>query len=332
MTLLVISLVVVLVVSALCSLAEAALYAVRMPFVRRSADSGNTAGKVLVDFKENMEQPISAILIVNTVANTAGAAVAGAQARYVFGEDSVIAFSVAITLAVLFLSEIAPKIIGVAYSERLAMVIALPLQLAIAVLSPIIWIIQKLSGWLKPKEKGIVAPESEVEQLAMMSAEEGSILPIEAKLVSRALEIDDITAGQIMTPHDSVFQLDSDLLMKDVAKYLVGCPHSRIPVVDVDSPGSWIGLVMQRQILSALANDEFLVRLDSLCQPIHLVDESAPGHQLLKQFISRRTHLFGVVNAERKLVGVVSLEDVIESLVGAEIVDETDIESDESSS
>ena len=115
MTLFVIAIVTVLVVSALCSLSEAALYSVRMPYIRQLVDSGSRAGQVLSGFKKDMDRPITAILIVNTAANTAGASVAGAQARLLFGDASLVWFSVLFTLSVLFFSEIVPKVAGVTY-------------------------------------------------------------------------------------------------------------------------------------------------------------------------------------------------------------------------
>ena len=126
MTVFVASIAIVLIASAFCSLSEAAIYAVRLPFVRQVAEAGNRAGVILTGFKENMERPIAAILIINTAANTAGAAVAGAQARVLFGESALIWFSLLFTLAVLFISEIIPKVVGVVYNRSAATLVARP--------------------------------------------------------------------------------------------------------------------------------------------------------------------------------------------------------------
>ena len=124
MTLFLISVAVVLTVSALCSLTEAAFYAVRIPYIRTLEESGSMAGRILSRFKQNMERPIAAVLVVNTVANTAGAAIAGAQARVLFGESALIWFSALFTLSVLFFSEIIPKILGVVYSRPVSRLLA----------------------------------------------------------------------------------------------------------------------------------------------------------------------------------------------------------------
>lgn len=198
MTLFIVSVLVVMVVSAICSLSEAAMYAVRLPYVRQITEEGSSAGQTLTGFKENMERPISAILIVNTVANTAGAAVAGAQARILFGESSLLWFSLCFTLGVLFFSEIIPKVLGVVHNRPIATALARPWAAAIKLLYPVIWLVEHLSRLLKPRED-LAAPEEEVHQFAMLSAEEGSIMPYEAKMVSNVLRLDEVKTRDIMT-------------------------------------------------------------------------------------------------------------------------------------
>ncbi len=323
MTLFVASVVLVLVVSAICSVSEAALYAVRRPYVRQLAEKGNRSGSLLLGFKDNMERPISAILIVNTVANTAGAAVAGAQARVLFGEPAVIWFALAFTLAVLFFSEIIPKVVGVAYSRVVATTVAIPWAAGIKLLFPVIWLIQHLSQMLKPR-RVISAPEDEVHQLAMISAEEGSIMPYEAELVRNVLHLDRMTTRDIMTPRPVVMKLPSDLTLRQVAEKYKEFHHSRLPVYDVDDPEIWKGIVFTRDILAGLARDQFETKLESLCSPIYFVSEKTPGHVLLRAFLKRRTHLFGVADEFGDITGIVTLEDVIEAMLGEEIVDEVD--------
>ncbi len=323
MTLFVVSVLVVLLVSAACSVSEAALYAVRRPYVRQLAEQGSQSGKLLLRFKDNMEQPISAILIVNTIANTAGAAVAGAQAHVLFGDAALIGFSLAFTVCVLFFSEIMPKIVGVAYSRPVSQAIAIPWAAGIAMLFPVIWVIEKLSWVLKP-ERSFSAPEEEVNQLAMISAEEGSIMPYEAELVRNVLHLDKVTTRDIMTPRPVVLKLASDMTLREVSEKVKEFTYSRIPVYDCDDPETWKGFVFCRDILSALAQDQFDVTVESLCLPIYFVSEKTPGHVLLKSFLKRCTHLFGVNDEYGDITGIVTLEDVIESVLGREIVDEVD--------
>ncbi len=324
MTLLLITVFAVLAISAACSLSEAAIYAARIPYIRTLADTGSLAGRLLVQFKENIERPISTILIINTVANTAGAAIAGAQAQSVLPEWALIWFAAAFTLSVLTFSEIIPKILGVVYSERLARVLALPLQAAIIGLYPLVWLIEKLSQLIKPNEPILAAPEEEIEELAKMSAEEGSILEEEAEMVRNVLRLNDVTAAHIMTPRSVVVKFPAGITITEAAEKIDEWTYSRIPVYSDHDPETWIGFVLRRDILAKLAEDEFDITVGSLCQPLYFVSDSTHGHVMLKSFLKRKSHLFGVANHFGDLIGIVTLEDVIESLIGAEIVDEVD--------
>ena len=324
MTLFLVSVAVVLVVSAACSLSEAALYSVRMPYIRQLANAGSAAGSVLTRFKANMERPITAILIVNTVANTAGASVAGAQARLLFGEAAILWFSAIFTLAVLLFSEILPKVAGVTYRRAVARAVSLPLDAAVKALTPLVWLAQQAAK-VFPRGDGPEASEEEVYQLAMLSAEEGSILPLEAELVRNVLRLNDVTAKEIMTPRTVVFKLDASLTVAEVVDEVGNLPHSRIPIHAPGDPEDWIGQVMKEDVLASMARDDFGERLEELMMPLGYIPEVVPGHRLLSEFLRRRTHLLAVVDEYGGMAGVVTLEDVMESLLGEEIVDETDV-------
>ncbi len=323
MTVFVASIVIVLIASAFCSLSEAAIYAVRLPYVRQVAETGNRAGIILDGFKENMDRPIAAILIINTAANTAGAAVAGAQARVLFGESALIWFSVFFTLAVLFIAEIIPKVVGVVYNRSAAMLIARPWNLGIKLLFPLIWLTQQVTRLFKPDDS-VLAPEEEVHHFAMMSAEEGSIMQHEADMVANVLRLDRVKTRELMTPRPVVFKLASDTTLEHLSREVTEWNHSRVPVYDAGDPESWIGFVFARDLLAALAADRHDETIDQFCKPLFFVPEDTPGHVLLRTFLKRRTHLFGVIDGYGDISGIVTLEDVLESLIGEEIVDESD--------
>lgn len=334
MTLFVFSVSLVLVVSALCSLTEAALYSVRRAYVRQLAASGSKAGKVLLQFKENMERPITAILIINTTANTAGAAVAGAQAAELFGDmhapfgiPAVVIFSTLFTLAVLLFSEILPKVAGVSYGTTIARFISLPLDAIIRSMRPLVWLIQRASRLVQRRSPVPQAPEEEVHQLAQLSAEEGSILPMEAQLVRNVLRLNDIRARDIMTPRTVVYSLPAETPVAEIAEQIMAIPYTRIPIWEEDSE-NWTGIALKQDILTCLARDEFDTPLSKLKKPLGFVPEGALGHHLLHTFIQGRRHLLAVVDEYGGILGVVSLEDVMESVIGAEIVDETDLFAD----
>ncbi len=324
MTLFVLSVVVVISVSAFCSLSEASIYAVRRPFIRTLTETGSATGPVLEAFKDNMGRPIAAILIVNTAANTAGASVAGAQASALFGPEALLWFSIVFTLMVLTISEIFPKMLGVVYSRGVARAVALPWSAAIKLLSPVIWFTEHISMWVKPSGRVFAAPEEEVMQLARISADEGSISAQEAEMVRNVLMLNDITAGEVMTPRTVVFRLPSSMTLGEAREHVDEWHHSRMPIFDPKDPDRWEGLVRATDVLVELAHGRYDLPLRELARPLHIVPESTRGHLLLQRFIQERTHLFAVVDEFGGMAGVVSLEDVLESLIGLEIVDEVD--------
>jgi CBS domain containing-hemolysin-like protein len=323
MDLFVTSVALVLIVSALCSLSEAALYAVAPGYVRQLSESGSTQGRLLTRFKQNMGPPITAILIMNTVANTAGASLAGAQARILFGESALLLFSALFTLAVLVFSEIMPKVIGVSRNRAVSRVIAIPIAWLVKILWPFVRLTQRFSAVLAGGREP-VAPESEVRRIADLSAEEGSILQSEAALVKNVLTLDEVKARDIMTPRTVVFKQPDNLTVKDISKDAWALPHARIPVHNADDTDDWTGSVLRTDILACLGRDQFDMTLASLARPLSFVPETLAGNKLLSLFIKRRKHLLGVIDEYGNITGIVTLEDVLESLIGEEIVDETD--------
>ena len=322
MGVLALSVTLVLVVSAFCSLSEAALYSVRVPYVRKLAETGSRAGIVLDYFKRSMERPITAILIINTLANTAGAALAGAQARTVWGDAAETWFPLSLAFAVLVFSEVLPKVAGVSYDQPIARLVALPWAAVTWLLSPFIWVAQQMTRPVQRSDAEPQAPEEEIHHVAALSAEEGSILPFEAELVQNVLRLDEIQARDIMTPRTVVFQAPEHATVQEVASDIARCPYSRIPIYDEEE--EWTGFIFKNDVLQRLANDEFEVPLSALREPLPFVPEFVPGHRLLAVFLKRRGHLLGVVDEYGGTRGIVTLEDVMETLLGHEIVDETD--------
>ena len=318
-----ISVAVVMLVSAVCSLSEAALYAVAPGYVRRLKEAGTTQGRVLSRFKENIGIPITAILILNTASNTAGAVLVGAQARVLLGGGVLIWFSILFTIAILAFSEIIPKILGVNHSRTVSRLVAVPINGLVRVLWPAVWITQRFTKGMRDRQEP-VAPESEVHRLADLSAEEGSILPEEAVLVKNVLRLDEIKTRDIMTPRTVVFNRTETTTVREMSKEAWALPHARIPIHDEADRDHWTGVVLRRDILASLAKDAFDVTLKSLAKPLFVVPDTLPSHLLLQSFLRNRRHLFGVADEYGNLVGIVTLEDVLEELIGEEIVDETD--------
>lgn len=324
MLILIIAVSLAVVVSAFCSMSEAMLYSVPWSVIERLRKEGRKAGEHLYYLRSNVEKPITAILTLNTVANTAGAAVSGAAAAAVFEPDQLWVFTIGFTLLILALGEIIPKTVGVAYNRRLALYLALPIQVMIVALTPLIWVGGLMARMVRPRRKGPVSTEEDLRAVVSLTRKEGVIKPYEELSIKNILSLDDKTVRDIMTPRTVVFSLPAGMTTAQAKGGKTVWPHSRIPVHDDDDPENVVGIVYRRQVLEALANDQDDLTMAELMKPVRFVLETMTLDRLLVKFLESRTHLFVVLDEYGGVSGVVSLEDVLEEILGKEIVDETD--------
>ena len=309
------------IISALCSIIEAVLYSVPQSQVEVMARSGKRSGITLKKLKKNIQQPITAILTLNTIANTMGAAVAGASAAVVFGEENLVWFSVFFTLSILLFSEILPKTAGVAYAKNLAVWIALPLN---GLISPLIWLCQVVTHLIPKQEKEPLISIEEIQAVAILGRQSGEIEPQQEKVIANILKLQNKTVRQVMTPRTVVFSLNEHLSIKQALKLKEQWSrHSRVPVYDKDQDDI-VGVVLSRSVLLSLSEGRQDQKLSDLMQPVHFVPEAAPLNKILMEFFEHRIHLFVVVDEYGSVTGVISLEDIIEEIVGREIIDESD--------
>jgi CBS domain containing-hemolysin-like protein len=314
----------VLVVSCICSLLEAALYSLPASQIEMLAAQERGSGKILKKLHGDIQRPISAILTLNTLANTGGAAIAGAAFVGVFPQTSQTYFTIAISLGVLVFSEIAPKTAGVIYARSLARFIARPIQWLVWIFAPFIWLNQFITRVITmgAPDVPVVAPE-EIEIIARMSRRSGAISPDQERVIQNILKLDELRARDIMTPRTVVHCLDRNLSMAEARQQSGGWPHSRVPLYEGERENI-VGMVLRRDAFSVLADGRDQAALSEVERPVHSVPESARASQLLKEFIQRREHLFIVVDEYGGFAGIVTLEDVIEEIVGQEIVGEFD--------
>ena len=313
-----------IIISALCSVIEAVLYSVPQSQIEVMARSGKKSGLALKKLKKNIQQPITAILTLNTIANTMGAAVAGASAAVVFGKENLVWFSVFFTLIILLFSEILPKTAGVAYAKNLASWIALPLNVLIKVMSPLIWLCQAVTHLIPKQEKEPLVSIEEIQAVAVLGRKSGEIEPQQERVIANILKLQDKTVRQVMTPRTVVFSLSEDLTIDEALKMREQWSrHSRIPVFDKDQDDV-VGIVLSRNVLLSLSEGKKNQKLSTLMQPVHFVPEAAPLNKILMEFFEQRIHLFVVVDEYGSVTGVISLEDIIEEIVGREIIDESD--------
>ena len=315
---------VVLVVSCVCSLLEAALYSLPASQIEMLAGQGRTSGKILKSLYADIQRPISAILTLNTLANTGGAAIAGAAFVGVFPQTPETYFTIAISLGVLIFSEIIPKTVGVVYARSLARLIAHPIQWLVWLFAPFIWLNKFIVRLITAGVPAVpvVVPE-EIEIIAQMSRRSGTISSNQERVIQNILKLDKLRARDVMTPRTVVHCLDRDLTLAEAREQSGIWSHSRVPLYQGERENI-VGLVLRRDVFSALADGRDQAKLFEVGRSIHSVPESARASRLLEEFIQRREHLFAVVDEYGGFAGIVTLEDVIEEIVGHEIVDESD--------
>jgi CBS domain containing-hemolysin-like protein len=308
----------------MCSLCEAVLYSVPLSHVETLAEKGKRSGTLLKSLRGNVDRPIAAILTLNTIANTAGAAIAGAAAAYVFSDwyYAVPIFSCLLTLTILIFSEIIPKTIGVVYARQLSGVLAYPIHYLCLILTPFVWLAQILTKIIASKKQEDVSDE-ELKAMTRIGQETGSIEKDEADVIENILDLDQKSVRDIMTPRSVIFSLQAQTTVAEAREMEGMSSCSRIPIYD-ENPDDVIGLVMRRDILSSVADDLDDKKVDQLMRPIHFVADSTPLDDLLQLFLDRRQHLFIAVGEHGGVAGLVSLEDVLEEILGREIVDEYD--------
>lgn len=316
------------IISALCSIIEAVLYSVPQSQVEVMARSGKKSGPVLKHLKKDIQRPITAILTLNTMANTMGAAVAGASAAVVFGEENLVWFSIFFTLAILLFSEILPKTAGVAYAKNLASWIAIPLNGLVKIMGPLIWLCQAVTHLIPKQEKDALVSIEEIHAVAVLGRKAGEIEPQQEKVIANILRLQDKTVHEIMTPQTVVFSLSGHLTIAEALEMKEQWKkHSRVPVYD-ENQDDVVGIVLSSSIMLSLSEGLKDQKLSDLMQPVHFVPEAAPLNKIMMEFFEQRVHLFVVVDEYGSVTGVISLEDIIEEIVGREIIDESDTAGD----
>ncbi|MGE0085118.1 MAG: hemolysin family protein [Desulfococcaceae bacterium] len=326
MTVLIVVAVVTILISFLCSLYEAILYSTRMSTLEVEKSEGKMKSKAqkMISMKNRISIPISAILILNTVAHTAGATIAGMYAAKALGDAMVPAFSVVFTLAVLFLSEILPKTVGAVYWRSLWPTIVWPLTIMKYALYPFIILTQKFSESLT--DGGNTAPhvtEAEILGTIRMGARDGEISQWESLMLHNIIRLENKAVEEIMTPRTVMFTLNEDMDLEKAFRLANEKGFSRIPVYRGDRE-NFVGYVMLNDLISARMLNEPGTKISSITKPIMFVREDQNCLVLLTSFLKKRLHIAMIGDDYGGVAGLVTLEDLIETILGAEIVDETD--------
>ncbi len=311
-------------VSFLCSILEAVLLSVSHVHIELLIGDGQRSGRILKNLKERVDQSLAAILTLNTVANTVGAAGVGAQALVVFGSGWVALASGVLTFTILVFSEVIPKTLGTAHWKRLAPFAAYAISGLIYLCYPVVLFLRAVSRMVAGTGGGQSrVTRRELSVLAGIGADEGTLMGKEKRVIQNLLRLKYIRAGDVMTPRSVVTALPNDLTVGQVMEKMEKLKFSRIPIYE-ENVDQVTGLVLRLRILEARAAGKNRLTMAELAQPIHAVPESKSIAGTLDEFIKRREHLFLVVDEYGGTEGIVTLEDAIETLLGVEIVDEFD--------
>jgi CBS domain containing-hemolysin-like protein len=313
-----------IVFSFLCSIWEAVLLSITPSYVQVKVQDKSSIGSLLESFKENIDRPLAAILTLNTIAHTAGAIGVGATASRIWpGNLAATIVSVVMTLAILFLSEIIPKTIGANNWKSLAPFTVKSLNFIIKALYPLVWFSQIITKMLK-KEKGkSVLSRSDFMAMGQVASKTGVLETGESRILENLLKFKDLEAKDIMTPRTVVLAAQENQSINDFYTNNKNLRFSRIPVHS-DSKDQISGFILKDDLLSAIINNKGDSPLSSIKRDIKIVTETQNLIRLYEELIEKKSHIALVVDEFGGMSGIVTMEDVVETLFGLEIMDEFD--------
>jgi CBS domain containing-hemolysin-like protein len=313
---------IVLLSSAICSGSEAALFSVRIVKVRRLAQSKRPEALALLSIREQMNRPIATIVILNNIANIVGTSVVTVLASDVLGSRWLGLVSGILTFLVILFSEIIPKTLGDRYSDQIALVIARPVAGLTRILTPLIWCIEKITNPLTAGGNSFTTDEAEIQLLAKMGQEAGTIEDDEFEMIRKIFNLNDMMAADLMTPRVVMTYLKGDLTLAEAKEDVLTSPHSRIIVIG-ETLDEVTGVVLKTDLLAGIIQAKLNQPISHFAYKVHFVLGPKRANQLLSIFQQTRQHLAVVVDEYGGVSGVVTLEDVLEVLTG-QLVDETD--------
>lgn len=323
MTLLIIYMVTAIVISFLCSIMEAVLLSISPSYVALLRKERPVLAKQLEKLKSNIDQPLAAILTLNTVAHTAGAAGVGAQAAVVFSDAAVGIASAIMTLLVLVLSEIIPKTLGANYWRALTPSVTYGLRILVLVLKPFVWAAQKITNLMGQKHNEAYYIRQEIEAMADIGSESGALHADESEIIRNLLHFRHAKLTDLMTPRTVIFKIHKDLTVNQYLSEHGSSSFSRVLIYDKDADDI-IGFVHKNDIMLAYHRLGTDYKISKLVKPIYTVPSTQNVSSLLQTLLTKRTHICLVIDEYGDVQGIVTLEDMIEALMGLEIVDERD--------
>ena len=324
--------------SFLCSILEAVLLSITPAYVGIQEQTDSHIAADLVRFKDDIDRPLAAILTLNTIAHTVGAIGVGSQAAIIFGESMLEIAGVPIislealiaglmTLAILIFSEVIPKTIGANKWEALTPFTIASLKIMLFVLAPLVWTSQYITRHLKKDKDKPVLSRTDFLAMAKLGTESGVLEESEQTIIHNLLRFSKVLVKDVMTPRIVVNTASEEITVREFQNVNSNLPHSRIPVYR-EKNDNITGYVLRDDILLNLAETQDHILLKALRRDIVVVHRTVPIPDLLDTFLIKKEHMALVVDEFGGMEGIVTMEDIIETLLGLEIVDESDNEAD----
>lgn len=314
--------------SFLCSVLEAVLLSTPMTFVSMLESEGRTGASLLKKYKQDIDKPISAILTLNTIAHTVGAAGVGAQSQEIWGDEFFALTSAVLTFLILVLSEIIPKTIGASYWRQLAIPAVRIIHTLVIITYPFVLLSEFITHFFSSNHQPMTVSREEVSAMVNVGAEEGVLATKENRMIQNLLKLDDIKARDIMTPSSVVEMAEESMTLREFYRHDAYSTYSRIPVYNEENDDFIKGYVLRQTILEKLSEDKFELRLTDIVRPVLTFQENEPVSKIWEKLLAKKEHISVIIDEYGCFRGIVTMEDVIETMLGTEIVDEKDTVTD----
>lgn len=337
MTLLLVFLLGAMGISFLCSILESVLMSTPISYItmREEEEEERLQGQskktnvatLFKDYKTDNARPIAAILALNTISNTIGAAGVGRQATLLFGSEWFGLVSAITTILILVFSEIIPKTIGTSYWRKLMNFTAKTIRVLIFIMYPLVWLIQMLSRLIETKDEESVVSREEVAALADVGEDEGVIDEDENKIIQNVIKLKDVKAFDVMTPRVVAAVAPESMTLREFYEEEEHSHFSRIPVYS-DDPEYITGYIMRTEALEYLAEDKFNMTLGEIRREIPFYNEEMSISDIWESLLERKSQIGLIIDEYGCFQGILTMEDIIETIFGLEIIDENDEVSD----
>jgi len=312
-------------ISFLCSILESVLMSTPVSFITMKKEQGYKPATKFMEFKTNTDKPLAAILALNTIANTIGAAGVGRQATIVFGNGSAWfgIISAITTLLILIFAEIVPKTIGTSHWKGLMGFTTRAIEFLVIIMYPFVILARLVSRMLAPKDDEATVSREEVTAMANIGVQEGVIDQDENKVIQNIMKLDNVQASDAMTPRIVCMTAQENMTLKNFYKNETYLHFSRIPVYN-DSPEFITGYILLSDALEGLADDQFDKRLKDLKRPISFFNEEDSLSYIWEDLLKKHEQIGLIIDEYGSFQGIITLEDIIETILGLEIIDEND--------